>query len=510
MSKIILGIEFGSTRIKAVLINEKGVTLASGSYGWENSLIDGYWSYSIDEIIEGLQVSFAELCKDYGQIITQFDAIGISGMMHGYFAFDKEWNLLTPFRSWRNTKTEEASRILSKELKFNIPQRWSCSHYYQAVLSNESHVCNVCHLTTISGYVNYLLTGENVLGVNDASGMFPVIGNDYDNEKMARYNDLLLEKGIKVDAKSLFPKVLLAGENAGTLTKQGALLIDPSGKLKSGAPLCPPEGDMGTGMIATNSIKAKTASVSSGTSANITVVFEKPLTNYYPEIDVISTSNGNNGAIIHTNNCTCEIDYWVNLFGEVLSLFGEKPNKNELYNTLFASAKDSKLENLNLTAFNFSAGETLAHTSKGVPMLIRGSESNSSIAEFMQAQIYSAIATLKLGLDILQKENIEIESVTAHGGYYKSGDLGQKATSALFTAPVSVYKTASEGGAWGIAILAAFMVSDYDSVENYLDDLFSSFEKSTILADKEEAEKFNHYYKNYIKFLKVEKEASKI
>ena len=503
--KLILGIELGSTRIKSVLCDEKGKVFASGSHDWENEFIDGHWTYSMSAVKEGLQNSYKKLTVDYGKPLINLDAIGISAMMHGYLAFDEEWNLLAPFRTWRDTTTSQASEILTEKLQFNMPQRWSATHYYQAVLNKEKDVEKVAHLQTLSGYVHYLLTGKNVLGADDASGMFPLDGKEFDKERVKKYNEL-----VSVDIQSLLPKVMLAGENAGTLTENGAKYLDPTGTLKAGAILCPPEGDMGTGMICTNAISPATGQVSSGTSANLTIVLEKPLKNYYKEIDIVATPDGHPAALIHTNNCTTEINEWVNLFAEVAELCGAKVDKGDLFTKLFNKSSESDESVGKLTGYNFLAGEPLASTIKGAPLIVRACDGKLNLANFMQMQIYSAIASLSLGMDMLEKESVRLERVTAHGGFYKTDFIGQNATSAVLNAPVTVMQNAGEGGAWGIALLAGYALTNGVSLQEYLDNIFKDTEKKTVMTDEHEKIKCKAFLKKYKNNLSVEQLASKV
>lgn len=503
--KLILGIELGSTRIKAVLCDENGKVLASGSHEWENSFVGGHWSYPLEKVKLGLRASYKELVRNYGKPLTKLDAIGISAMMHGYLAFDRNWNLLVPFRTWRDTTTLQASEILTEKLNFNMPQRWSATHYYQAVLNKEDHVEKVAHLQTLAGYVHFLLTGKNVLGADDASGMFPLNGKGYDKERIKKYNEL-----VTVDIESLLPQVMFAGENAGTLTDDGARYLDPTGNLKAGAIFCPPEGDMGTGMICTNAITPATGQVSSGTSVNLSVVLEKPLKNYYREIDIVATPDGNPAALIHTNNCSTEINEWVNLFAEVAELCGAKVNKSELFIKLFNKSKDSDEKVGKLTGYNFLAGEPLASTIKGAPLIVRACDGNLNLANFMQMQIYSAIASLSLGMEILEKEKVRLERVTAHGGFYKTEFIGQNATSAVLNAPVTIMQNAGEGGAWGIALLAGYALNNGISLQDYLDGIFKHTEKKTVMADDKEKAKCKAFLENYKRNLSVEQLASKV
>lgn len=502
---MILGIELGSTRIKAVLCDEKGEVLSQGSYEWENSLVDGLWSYSLDEAKKGLQASYKELVKNFGKPITNLDAIGISAMMHGYLALDKNDKLLAPFRTWRNTNTEKAARELSELFKFNVPMRWSVSQYYQSFLDKLEHVKDVAFLTTLAGYVHYMLTGKKVIGADDASGMFPLNGNDYDKTMLEKFNAL-----IGKDFKKLLPEVLVAGENAGTLTEEGAKYLDPTETLKAGAVLCPPEGDMGTGMVCANAVKPRTGQVSSGTSANLTVILEKPLKNYYPEIDIVATPDGKPAALVHTNNCTTEINEWVNLFAEVVELCGAKISKGELFTKLFNKSLESDSKTGGLTGYNYLAGEPLAHTTSGAPLILRNPNGKLNLANFMQMQIYSAISALSLGMDILEKENVKIESVTAHGGYYKTDFIGQNATSAVLNAPVTVMENAGEGGAWGIALLAGYALNNALSLPEYLNKIFADTKKKTVAADAKEKAKCKTFLERYKKYLQTEKLASEI
>ena len=505
--KRILGIELGSTRIKSVIIDENAVVLAQGGYEWENVLVDGLWSYSMEEVDKGLQTSFSELAKNYGQPIETVDAIGISAMMHGYLAFDENDNLLAPFRTWRNTNTAEAAAELSELFRFNVPMRWSVSQYYQSVLDGLSHVGKVAHLNTLSGYVHYRLTGKRVLGIDDASGMFPIANKDYDGEMIAKLNARLKEKGFDVDFKTLLPTVMVAGENAGTLTEEGARWLDPTGTLKAGIMLCPPEGDMGTGMIATNCVTPGTGNVSSGTSANLSVILSKPLENYYKEIDILATPDGYPAALIHANNCTTEINEWVSLFSEITALFGLSVPKGELFEKLFKHSLNSTAD-AGIVSYNFLAGEPMAGTEIGAPAVIRCQSGNMNLANFMQSQIYSAVATLALGLDILKREGVEINSVLAHGGFYKTDFVGQNATSAVLEAPVTVMQNAGEGGAWGMAILALYATDNSESLGKFLENLFAGVEKTVVMADDAEIAKCRAFMKGYRACLGAEKVAS--
>lgn len=510
--KKILGIEFGSTRIKSVLIDEGANVLSTGGYEWENILADGLWSYPMELVEKGLRESYASLAAEYrekfGEELTSVDGIGISAMMHGYLAFDKDDVLLAPFRTWRNTNTAEAAGELTELFNFHIPLRWSVAQYYQSVLDGLPHVHNVAHLYTLSSFVHYKLTGRRVIGIGDASGMFPVKGRNYDHGMIAKINELLAKKGTFVNFEELLPEVLLAGEDAGVLTEEGALYIDPTGKLQAGAPVCPPEGDMGTGMIATNSLGPKTANISSGTSANMVVILEKALSHYYSEIDVIATPDGCPAALIHTNNCTSEINEWVDLFEEVLSLGGVEMSKGELYTKLFNKSLESDGDVGKMVGYNFLAGEPLGKTEKGFPLVAREHDGKLTLSNFMQMQIYSAIATLALGMDILKRENVKIDSVMAHGGFYKTDFVGQNATSAVVKAPVTVMENAGEGGAWGMAILALYALSPKLPLPEFLAKVFENTQKTTVLASDEEMKKFDNFIKLYVKYLALEKLAA--
>ncbi len=506
----ILGIELGSTRIKAVLIDENANVIASGVSEWENELVDGFWSYPLTAVKNGMQEAYANLIKNYGQPLTTVDRIGISAMMHGHLAFDKYDNLLVPFRTWRNTNASKASEILSPLLSFNVPMRWSVAQYFQAVLNNEEHVKKIAHLNTLSGYVHYLLTGKRVLGMNDASGIFPLAGLDYDQERLEKFDTLLASYDIMGNFKDLLPSVLPAGAEAGTLTEEGAKWLDPTGNLQPGIVFCPPEGDMGTGIVATGCVAPLSGNISSGTSANLTIVLEKPLRDYYKELDVIATPDGYPAIIIHTNNCTNEINAWVNVFDEALSLFGVKVDKTELFTKLFNHALTSDEKVGGMSGYNFLAGEGLAGTDLGAPLLVRGQEGKLTLANLMQTQIYSAIATLALGVDILDKEGIKIKNVLAHGGYYKTPIVGQSATSAILKTPVTVMNTSSEGGAWGMALLALYSTQNSTTLSGFLDKIFASAQKSTLIASEEEQKKCDEFIKNYKKYLSIAQTASKL
>ena len=512
--KKILGIELGSTRIKSVLIDEAGNVIAHGSYEWENTLVDGLWSYSLDDVEKGLQASYAELTAVYkaklGEELKEIDAIGISAMMHGYLAFDKNDNLLVPFRTWRNTNTEKAANELTDLFKFNVPMRWSVSHYYQAILNGEKHVKNVSFLTTLAGYVHYKLTGKKVIGIGDASGMFPINGVSYDKDMLGKFNHILKNNGIETPFEQILPKVLVAGENAGILTNDGAKWLDPTGNLKSGCPLCPPEGDAGTGMVATNCIAPKTANVSAGTSAFLMAVLEKPLDSYYKEIDVVTTPHGAPVAMVHINNFTTEINAWTNLFEEVSALGGGSISRGKLFDALYSKSLEADENCGKLVGYNFLSGEPIAGVAKGIPMIARTPDGKLNLANFMKMHLYSALGSLAMGCEILSKENVDIDSVCGHGGFFKAPVVGQSAMSAAVGAPVTVMQNAGEGGAWGIAVLALFTCLGDSSLESFLNGIFENVEKSSICASESEIKSFNAFMINYKKALSVERLATEV
>lgn len=512
--KKILGIELGSTRIKSVLIDENALVIAQGSHEWENTLVDGLWSYSLADVEKGIQSSYSSLAADYtakyGEELSEISAIGVSAMMHGYLAFDKEDNLLVPFRTWRNTNTETAAKELTELFSFNIPMRWSVSHYYQAVLDNELHIKDVSFLTTLAGYVHYKLTGKKVLGVGDASGMFPIKNGKYDSGMLEKFDALLSKKGINTPFETILPEILSAGEDAGILTAYGAKWLDPTGMLKAGCTLCAPEGDAGTGMVATNSITKRTANVSAGTSAFLMAVLEKDLNSYYEEIDVVTTPHGAPVAMVHVNNFASEITAWTNLFEEVIAIGGGNISRGELFDTLYRKSLDADEDIGGLMGYNFLAGEPIAKVSSGIPMLMRTPGGRLSLPNFMKMQIYSALGSLAIGCDILSGENVAIDSVCGHGGFFKTPVVGQSAMSCAVNAPVVVMNNAGEGGAWGIALLALFRYSGEDNLEVFLDGIFKDTEKSVVEADEKERGAFAEFMKKYKEALAVERLASEV
>ena len=511
----VLGIEFGSTRIKAVLIDRKGTPIASGGYGWENSYTDGIWTYPIEQIHEGLRECYSDLLKDidekYGVKPTRFAAIGISAMMHGYLAFDGDDNLLVPFRTWRNTITEQAAVELTEKFGYNIPQRWSIAHLYQAILNKEEHVGRITFLTTLAGYVHYRLTGKKVLGVGDASGMFPIdiSTGDYDAGMLDKFRSLA---GQPWDIKDILPEVLTAGDDAGCLTAEGAAFLDKTGSLEAGVPVCPPEGDAGTGMTATNSVGVRTGNISAGTSVFAMVVLEKELSKVYPEIDLVTTPDGALVGMVHCNNCTNEINAWVNLFKEYSELMGQKVDMNELFTKLYSVALSGDKDCGGLLTYNYLSGEPVTGFAKGAPLFARGPEGRFSLANVMRANLYSALATLKVGLDILFKqEGVKVDEMLGHGGYFKTEKVGQSIAAAAIDAPVSVMETAGEGGAWGIALLAAYMADKKEgqSLSDYLAQvIFAGMDVKKLSPDAEDVAGFEKFMELYRKGLETEKAAA--
>ena len=512
--KAILGIEFGSTRIKAVLIDQDNKPIAQGSHEWENQLVDGLWTYSTEAIWYGLQDCYADLRKD---VLRQYDceieslaAIGFSAMMHGYMAFNADQQILVPFRTWRNTNTGKAAAELSELFHYNIPLRWSISHLYQCILDNEEHVKDIKYLTTLAGYVHWQVTGQFVLGVGDASGMIPVDPNTktYDAVMVAKFDKLVAPKGFPWKLSDILPKSLSAGENAGFLTPEGAKKLDVSGHLKAGIPVCPPEGDAGTGMVATNAVKQRTGNVSAGTSSFSMIVLEKELSKPYEPIDIVTTPDGSLVAMVHCNNCTSEINAWVGLFKEYQQLLGVPVDMNQLYTTLFNAALKGDADCGGLMAYNYVSGEPVTGLSEGRPLFVRSANDKFSLANFMRAQLYGAIAVLKFGNDILLKEEqVKVDRITGHGGYFKTAGVGQRMLAAALNSPISVMETAGEGGAWGIALLAGYLVNNPEnkSLADYLEDVvFAGNTGSEIAPTAEDVEGFNRYIEAYKRGLAIE------
>ena len=513
--KTLLGIELGSTRIKAVLIDSDHKQIASGGHTWENKLIDGLWTYSQDDIWDGIRDCFANLAADvyekYETKLQSVGAIGISAMMHGYMAFDDEGSLLVPFRTWRNTNTAQAASQLTKLLRFNIPQRWSISHLYQAILNNEPHVSEITYLTTLAGYIHWQLTGEKTLGVGDASGMFPI--NDktqqYESAMIEKFDELIKDKGFAWKLSDILPKVLSAGESAGKLTKEGAKLLDPSGALTAGIPLCPPEGDAGTGMVATNSVRRRTGNVSAGTSVFAMAVLEKSLSKVYEEIDMVTTPSGDPVAMVHCNNFSSDVDAWVKLLGEAAKALGAQFDMDKLYGTLYGCALEGETDCGGLMAYNYISGEQMTGFAEGRPLFMRTPDANFSLANFMRTHLCSACASLKIGMDILFGEDVELDSMTGHGGFFKVPGVGQKIMAAALGTSVSVMSTAGEGGPWGMAVLAAYMKNNKDkTLADYLSEcVFADAEYTSVQPDAADEEGFATFMERYKAGLSVERAA---
>ena len=511
-----LGIEFGSTRIKSVLVDLNGSPLASGSFDWENSYKNGMWTYSLDEVFEGLRASFSALKKSvydkFGVKLETVGSMGISGMMHGYLAFDKDGAQLAEFRTWRNTITAEAAEKLSALFDFNIPQRWSIAHLYQAILNGEEHVGRVDFIATLAAYVHYRLTGERVIGVGEASGMFPIDSriNDYDAAMLDKFDGCVADKGFPWKIRDILPRVLVAGERAGTLTAEGAAMLDPTGEFRPGVPMCPPEGDAGTGMVATNSVAVKTGNVSAGTSIFLMVVLEKTLSKLYPEIDMVTTPSGKPVAMVHCNNCSGEIDAWAGLFTSMCSALGMDISIYKVLDKMFESALSGDKDCGGLVAFNYLSGEVITGLDSGKPLFLRGPESKFNLPNFARAQLCSAAATLSIGMEILADEHVKIDKLLGHGGYFKAPLAGQKIMAAALEAPVSVMKTAGEGGPWGIALLASYMQNkaEGETLEAFLDSrVFSNEDAFEVKPDPEDIAGFKKFLDNYKKSLPVEKAA---
>ena len=512
--KTALGIELGSTRIKAVLIDDKHIPIASGDFEWENQLVNGIWTYSMDMIHSGLQTCFANLKTDvkekFGVTLTEVGGIGISAMMHGYLPFDKDGIQLAEFRTWRNTITGEAAVSLTKSLGFNIPQRWSIAHYYQAMLNNEGHVPYIDYLTTLAGYIHWQLTGEKVMGVGEASGMFPIDSSTcgYDENMITKFKAIT-----SINLRDILPRVVKAGEYAGVLTEKGAKFLDPSGDLISGIPVAPCEGDAGTGMAATNSVRVRTGNVSAGTSDFAMIVVDHPL-GVHREIDMVTTPDGSPVAMVHCNNCTSDINAWVNLFGEFASLMGLEVSKGLLFTRLFEVAMDGDPDCGGLMSFNYFSGEGVTALDQGRPVFARMQNAKFTLANFMRTHLASALATLKIGMDILQRtENVEIDKLYGHGGFFKTPEVGQKMLSAAVGAPVSVMETAGEGGPFGMALLTAFMLwkDEGETLPDYLDNkVFAGAKSTTITADEKDVEGFATFLSSYKNALPMEKCATEV
>jgi len=496
-----LGIELGSTRIKAVTVDQDHTPLSSGSYQWASRLENGVWTYPLSQVWEGLQAALSQ--------VNDRDAIcgmGVSGMMHGYLAFDKDWNLLTPFRTWQNTMTAQAAEALTVAFGFNMPQRWSTTHLYQAILNKEDHIPRVAHITTLAGYVHYMLTGVNAVGIGEASGIFPIDSttHNYDKTMLAAFDAL---SGLDRPLLDLLPQVLIAGEPAGRLTEAGAAMLGHL--LPVGIPFAPPEGDAGTGMTATNAVAPRTGNVSAGTSIFSMVVLERPLKKIYPEICLVTTPTGAPVAMVHCTNCTNDSNAWISLLNETATLFGATPNE-ELYPKLYKKSLEGDADCGKVLVCNYLAGESVTHVNAGRPLVVRRPDSRFTLANFLRATLYSTMATLKIGMDILADEGVAIDSLTGHGGLFKTPLVGQKYLAAACQAPVTCMQTAGEGGPYGMALLAAYAMQkqENESLEEYLQNrVFAHVQGSTVAPDEKDVAGFTAYMKEFRNLLEVEKTA---
>ena len=514
-----LGIEFGSTRVKAVLVDTNCTPIASGSFEWENRLTDGYWSYPLDEIHTALKECFKSLKKDvfekYGCTLTTTGAMGISAMMHGYLAFDKKGNLLTPFRTWRNTTTEKAAEELTKAFSFNIPQRWTVAHLYQAILDKEAHVPEIAYVTTLAGYIHYMLTGVNAVGVGEASGIFPIDStvNNYDAEMVKIFDEKTRALGFQKDFLSIVPKVLTAGDDAGCLTEKGALMLDESGEFKPGVPFAPAEGDAGTGMVATNSVKEKTGNVSAGTSVFAMIVLSQKLSRVYPEIDMVTTPTGKPVAMVHCNNCTNEINAWADVFLEIARSTGSDISRGKLFDMLYEKAKDADKDCGGLLSYNFLSGEPVLGLNDGRPMFLRTPDSKMNLANFSRSLLYTAMATLKIGLDLLEGENVTVDCLYGHGGFFIYPVVGPSVAAAALDIPVSVLlNSKGEGGPYGMALLALYRAfSKGEALEDFLKEkAFGSSQVFTALPDEQDKKGFGEYIERFKAGLESQKAAFKV
>ncbi|MEW4227805.1 xylulokinase [Priestia megaterium] len=516
--KTSLGIELGSTRIKAVLINENFETIASGSYEWENLLEDGFWTYNLLNIITGLQSAYREMKQEversYGITIRTVGSIGVSAMMHGYMAFDKTGELLVPFRTWRNATTSEAAKELTEHFNFNIPERWSIAHLYQAIINQEKHLPRIHYITTLAGYIHWLLTGSKALGIGDASGMFPIDERtkNYSEDMMKKFDELISYKGYPWQLSDILPAVHTSGEQAGTLTAIGASILDQSKNLQPGIPFCPPEGDAGTGMVATNSVRKRTGNVSVGTSVFAMIVLDKKLSKVYPEIDLVTTPNGSPVAMVHANNCSSDLNAWLGLFREFSEAMGQKVESDKLFQVMLNKALEADPDGGGLLSYGYFSGENITGVESGRPLFVRSAKSNFNLANFMRTHLFTAFGALKIGMDLLVKEeNVKIHSILAHGGLFKTPVVGQKMMAAAINTPVSVMDTAGEGGAWGMAILSSYMLnkSENESLEDFLDDkVFKEVTAQEIYPDELDVKGFEAFIKRYKKGLVIEKAAA--
>ena len=515
--KTFLGIEFGSTRIKAVLIDPEHKPVASGAHDWENRLDGQIWTYTLDDIFGGLQDCFRDLLEDvkkqYGVPLTQVGALGVSAMMHGYMPFNAAGDLLVPFRTWRNTITGEAADILSRKFAFNIPQRWSIAHLYQAVLNGEAHVPEIAHFNTLAGFIHWKLTGEKVLGIGDASGMFPIDSAtlSYDEGMLDKFDALVADEHLPWRLRDILPGIRMAGEDAGALTEEGAKLLDPTGTFQPGCPVCPPEGDAGTGMTATNSVEKRTGNISAGTSVFSMAVLERPLKDVHTEIDVVTTPDGAQVAMVHCNNCTSDLNAYVSLFREFAQLTGHEVDNDTLYGTLYRHAMTGAADCGGILAYNYVSGEGVTAFDEGRPVLLRKPDAEMNLANFMRTHLYSAVATLKLGNDILrEKEQVRVDRFYGHGGFFKIREAGARVMAAAMETPIYLMETAGEGGPWGMAILAAYRMQKGadETLPDYLKTkVFGGSAGEEITPVAEDIEGFRSFIRAYEDTLPVERAA---
>ncbi|MCQ2416935.1 MAG: ATPase [Oscillospiraceae bacterium] len=515
--KTSIGIEFGSTRIKAVLIGSDYTPLASGVFDWCNQLENGIWTYALDTVQQGLQACFADLMKNteqkYGVPLTTAGSIGISAMMHGYLAFDSDMNLLVPFRTWRNTITQEAANSLTDAFSFNIPQRWSIAHLYQAILNKEPHVENIRFITTLAGYVHYLLTGEKVIGIGDASGIFPIDSEkrQYNNTMCGIFDALVQDTPLQAPLLEIMPQIVPLGECAGRLTEQGAKLLDPTGAFQMGVPFCPPEGDAQTGMAATNSIRPNTGNVSAGTSIFAMMVLEHNLKAVHKEIDMVTTPCGDPVAMVHCNNCSSDFDAWVKMFSSFLDVMGCSVPKGQLYDALYTAAAQGEEDCGDIVSYNYFSGEEITGMQSGRPMMIRTPDSGFTIQNLMRSLVYSCFATLKIGMDILNREEqVHPQQIYAHGGLFKTPLITQPALAAALNANVTLMQSAGEGGAWGIALLASYLIRENqnETLDKFLNErVFANQEQHTAAPSPEMCRGLDAYMENYRNGLAAEKAA---
>lgn len=511
-----LGIEFGSTRIKAILIDEAFQPIAQGTFEWESSLQEGIWTYNLIEIITGLQVAYREMKEQveqrYGVTIQTIGSIGVSAMMHGYVACDHTGEVLVPFRTWRNATTIEASQKLTDVFQFHIPERWSIAHLYQAILEEEKHLSRLEYMTTLSGYIHWLLTGKQAIGIGDASGMFPIDEQtkDYNEVMLHQFEDLIAEKGYPWNLRHLLPRVYLAGEEAGMLTVAGAAILDQGKHLQPGIPFCPPEGDAGTGMVATNSVERRTGNISVGTSVFAMIVLEQHLTGVYPEVDMVTTPDGLPVAMVHANNCTSDLNAWMNIFREAFEAMGQPVESERLYGVLLQQALEADRDGGGLLSYGYYSGENITRLPEGRPLFVRAAESRFNLANFMRTHLFSAFGAMKIGMDRLKEhEHVVIDRLLGHGGLFKTPLVGQKMVAAALDTPVSVVSTAGEGGAFGMAVLASYMVNyQQQTLADFLThQVFASTTEELVEPDPLDVKGFEEFLKRYQEGLPIEEAA---